>query len=367
MSEHAANRRANFFKGTMRDPEARTVPDAAEAHALSVVKTHIETQVISEGRVLSSAQLDRALAVAQRLIRALPRDQLQSIGSHSGLLKSITDQSLAVAPIADARSAAQARLDERNGAGMPAPLAALMGRRGAEGADRSPSSARFAEMDDARMTKTMQEARGEAMRLGMPWALNNPELLKLGSGAIKTLHDAGVRRETFERMTGDRVGIRAETAVHFAAWSKRQALTPEQTNRLMDSTSNLHESLTRELPADERRRVQRDLDQALSRYVTGPNTPEARRELEEQRMRHARTEQQREQVRANTRELEAVAQQTHAKVVKADTAVVKTEAGVAANQGDLDDPPAKKPDGQPPATGIAAPVKPATAKQPAPK
>ena len=78
MLERAEHRRANFFRGTMRDPDAHTVPDALEAQALATVATSIEAQALAEGRVLDGFRKNHALAVAQRLLRSLPREQLQS-------------------------------------------------------------------------------------------------------------------------------------------------------------------------------------------------------------------------------------------------------------------------------------------------
>lgn len=229
-------------------------------------------------------------------------------------------------------AAAQALLGER------ASIIAGRLREGSDRGERTASGARFDAMGDS-VAKRMDDARSLAVTLGMGWAVNNPDLLRLGPGAIKTLHEAGVRRETFERMVSERVGIRAETAVHFAAWARRHHLTPEQTNRLADSTSDLHESLSAGHPPEERRRIQRELDQAFDRYTRGPDTPEARRALEEERMRHARTEQQREQIRANARELEAAHRDHGAAAVGRDASLSNArlaENRTAAKVDDLD-------------------------------
>ena len=330
----ADRRRANFYRGTMRDPDANAITKDQVANAIVSIMTADST----------GGQIDMALAstIAGQVLPSVIKqfagmapEQLSSQPAFRSMLQ------LYISPSAtDDRTAAQKRLQAANvtsadfaaasraaDTGLASPL---LGRRGADGTERAASGARYDGMGSERLSpvdlQNMASARSAAISLGMPWALNNPELLKLGPSAIKTLHEAGVRRETFERMTSDRVGIRAETAVNFAGWANREKLTPEQTNRLMDRTSDLHESLTRDLPTDERRKVQRELDQALNKYVTGPNTPEARRELEEQRMRHAKTEQQREQVRANTRELEAATQRQSAALVRADAKVEKTAA-----------------------------------------
>lgn len=323
----AQRRRSNFFRDTPRDPEASTTHEALEAQALALVRASLEADALDNRRDLRPADMDRMLSAAKGKLRGMSERELRGISASSAVLKTLTDYSLSAAPVADPRLQAALALDvgRDNPAGADGSngLTARLLRADLERAERIASSARYDGMGGERLSQSdlqnMASARAAALSYGMPWALDNPELLKLGAGAIKTLHEAGVRRETFERMTSDRVGIRAETAVNFAGWAKRHALTPEQTNRLMDSTSDLHENLTRALSLDERRKAQQDLDRALDKFVKGPNTPEARRALEEERMRHARTEQQREQVRANTRELEQVVQQTQAKAVKAET------------------------------------------------
>ncbi|MEQ1615882.1 MAG: hypothetical protein ABL904_24255 [Hyphomicrobiaceae bacterium] len=375
MSDRGAQRKANFFKGTMRDPDAHTTPDAAIDDALIVVGASIDAQAKVDGHDLSTVQRQRALSVAQRLLRALPRDQLQNISAHSGLLKSITDQSLAVAPITDPRAAAQARLDERGqGVGTGDPATALLGRRGLDGMGTS-SFARLTELGGAtstEMARTIEQARSEAFRLGMPWAANNPELLRLGAGAIKTLHEAGVQKERFERMTGDKVGFRAATAVEIAAYAKRHNLTPEQTNALYDKINNGVEIIS-----GGNKGVQRELDEATRRYVTGPDSPEARKALEDAYTKHAKTpEAQRAAVEVPKAIVEA-SRQTQAdiaarnadiaarntKVELADAKIVKTEVAAAANSAGLDDPPVKKTEGQPAAP--IAPVATTAAKPPA--
>lgn len=370
-TDDADRRRANFYGGTMRDPDANAITKDQVAHAI----VSIMTADSAGGQIdtaLASTIAGQVLPSVIKQFAGMAPEQLSSQPAFRSMLQ------LYIAPSStDERTAAQKRLQTANvtsadfaaasraaDTGLAPPL---LGRRGADSG--SPSSfARTAEMGgtvSAETARMMDQARGEAMRLGMPWALNNPELLKLGAGAIKTLHEAGVRRETFERMTSDRVGIRAETAVNFAGWAKREKLTPEQTNRLMDRTSDLHESLTRDLPVDERRKVQRDLDQSLNKFLTGANTPEARRELEEQRMKHARTEGQREQIRANTKELATATQRHSTAAAQAAAADAKNDDLIAGlNEPQPPKADAPKVDAKEVAVKATAP---AASKAPAPK
>lgn len=219
--------------------------------------------------------------------------------------------------------------------------------------------------------RNMAAARAMASELGMPWAANNPELLKLGPAAIKTLHEAGVQRERFERMTGDKVGFRASTAVAIAAFAKRHNLTPEETNQLYDKISN-----GAEIVSGGNRAIQRELDQATNAYVTGADTPEARDKLRQAWDKHADTPEKKAAAAQATQAVIDAANQTRAKEAKAE---VKEQAAVAKKTeglGDLEGPPpadtkkdATVPPAAPaPATSGSLPAKAAPpAKPPAPK
>jgi len=235
--------------------------------------------------------------------------------------------------------------------------------------------------------RDMAAARTLATQLGMPWAANHPDLLKLGPAAIKALHDVGVQRERFERMTGDKVGFKAETAVAIARFAKRHNLTPEQTNRLYDDVSK-----GAEIVSGGDKHIQRELDQATREFANGPNTPEAREKLQKAWGRHAKTPEQQAAAQQATQALiEAAKKTTELKTTATAeqnaTAAEKEKAATAAqdNMGGLDDdlpvPPAKKPDApaapqskrpdeppaNPPAAAAgAAPAKGAPPKGPAP-
>jgi len=124
-------------------------------------------------------------------------------------------------------------------------------------------------------------------------------------------------------MTGDRVGFRAATAVDIAAFARRHNLTPEQTNRLYDRISDGVEIIS-----GGNRTIQRELDEATRRYVTGPDTPEARRLLEEAYRRHAHTPEKREAARTTTRALTGEGQRNDADLRRADVAERRATAAV---------------------------------------
>jgi hypothetical protein len=316
----AIRRRANFLKSvTGERTERESLPDSHPLYLRALAQLSVAVQDIAVSRGLGNLRpgdMATLLDLAAGRLRGMPPAALAGLSPSSPALFDIANTTIAPFITQDAidrvkLQQARASLagtgislnDEQLARGIRSGLdaATLLAARGAAGD-------RYAGLGDAsRMStqeaQTIASARSLATELGMPWAANNMDLLRLGPSAIRSLHDAGVRRETFERMTSDRVGIRAETAVHFADWAKRHNLTPEQTNRLMNSTSDLHEALSAGRTPEERRRVQSDLNQSLDRFLQGPNTPEARRTLEDERMRHARTEHEREQIRQISREL----------------------------------------------------------------
>lgn len=366
----------------MRDPDANTITKDQVANAIVSIMTADST----------GGQIDMALAstIAGQVLPSVIKqfagmapEQLSSQPAFRSMLQ------LYIAPgSTDERIAAQKRLQAANvtSADFAAAIRAadaglgstLLGRRGADGTERAASGARYDGMGGERLSPTdlqnMASARSAAISLGMPWALNNPELLKLGAGAIKTLHEAGVQKERFERMVGDKVGFRAATAVDIAAFAKKHNLTPEQTNALFDKISNGVEIISGGNKA-----IQRELDEATRKYVTGPDTPEARKALEDTYKKHATTPEAQRAAVETPKAIIAAADQAKAdvaardeKLVKAEAKEVKEVAAAAVNSAGLDDPPAKS-DGQPgaPAQGATpsgtAPAAKAPAKPPAPK
>ena len=395
-AQHAAQRRAaNFFRDTGTDDRytALLAADKGRSDQLTdseraTAKPIIEAKV--EELAANLPTKAKALIVSAALQNPSLAHQMRSggIGFSSSIVQSAVQSAMSdvqAGKITEANIHAR-RTDPdaaETGAGFPGrrhgviPTAFEVMDR--EMRRRTASSSRFdilagGEQLSHSDLQNMASARAAAVSLGMPWALNNPELLKLGEGAIKTLHDAGVQKERFERMTGDKVGFRAATAVDIAAFAKRHNLTPDQTNRLYDKINDGVEIISGGDKA-----IQRELDVATDRYVTGSDTPEARKALEEAYHRHADTPEKREAADRTTKALEEAAQQTQAKVLKADEKDVKAEEKVvkkAAAIATNDDVIAGLNDPQPPQTDPPKPVATATAakapvtsapKVPAPK
>ena len=234
--------------------------------------------------------------------------------------------------------------------------------------DRYASGGRYGELGAGELSQSdlqnMAAARATAQDLGMAWALNNPELLKLGPGAIKTLHEAGVERGRFERMTGKSVGFDASTAVEIAAFARRHNLTPEQTNKLYDKISDGVEVIS-----GGNKTIQGELRDATRAYVTGSDTPETRRALEEAYYKPADTPEKREAAERTIRALEEAARQTHEREAKADAKTAAAGASEAREDGgfaELNNPQGKAEAAPKASTTVGTPPKQAP-KAPAPK
>lgn len=338
----AQRRYENFFRGTGRDRDPQIAYDSLESQALNIVRESIVAHALSMRRTLSPADLDRMLSAAQSQLRGMSPEDLRGISPSSAVLKTITDASFAAAPVADPQTraaliAATAN-DPAAGTEPGNTYAARMLRLDIERAQRAASSNRYEGMSGSdRLSQgdlqNIAAARSLARDLGMSWAANNQELLRLGPSAIKTLHEAGVQRERFERMTGGRVGFRAGTAVDIAAFAKRHNLTPEQTNGLYDRINNGVETIS-----GGNRAIQRELDEATRRYVTTPDSPESRRALEDAYRRHADTPEKRRAAEDVTRALIAPTRQRDAAAIANLRTEERTEADRQAALDGLDGP-----------------------------
>lgn len=326
----AQRRRANFFRDTTREPNADVALDALKEQALTLVRASLEADALDNRRDLRPDDLDRMLSVAKGKLRGMSERELRGISASSASLKTLTDYSLSAAPAVDPRSPAALALaaerDKLAGADGGNSIAARLLRADMERAERIASSARYDGMGGSERLshsdlQNMASARAAAMSLGMPWALNNPELLKLGAGAIKTLHEAGIQKERFERMTGAKVGFRAATAVDIAAFAKKHNLTPEQANQLFDKISNGVEIISGGNKA-----IQRELDEATRQYVTNPQAPDAKQKLEAAYLKHADTPEKKKAAETTTKALEEAAQRNATVVNKVEVKEVKAEA-----------------------------------------
>jgi hypothetical protein len=105
----------------------------------------------------------------------------------------------------------------------------LSGRDGIDG-----SSARFEGMGTQGFTQTQIQARDLAIKLGLGWATNNPDLLRLGPSAIQALADVHLQKESYERFKNG--GLSDKAIVGGARWAKRTGTNYNEFSKTYDAT-----------------------------------------------------------------------------------------------------------------------------------
>lgn len=84
------------------------------------------------------------------------------------------------------------------------------------------------------LTPIQKEAFKLANELGLGWAANNPDLLRLGPTAIRALADVNLQKESYDRF--HRGGLGARDIVEGARWSKRNNVDMNEASRAYEST-----------------------------------------------------------------------------------------------------------------------------------
>jgi hypothetical protein len=130
------------------------------------------------------------------------------------------------------------------------------------GRDGTDSGARFDGMGTQGFTQTQLQARDLATKLGMGWATNNPDLLRLGPSAIQALADVHLQKESYQRFKDG--GLSDKGIVGGARWAKRTGTDYNETSKAFDATQQA-------LPAAD----QKAHSQALEQYfrATGSEKP----------------------------------------------------------------------------------------------
>jgi hypothetical protein len=108
-------------------------------------------------------------------------------------------------------------------------FARLSGRDGTDG-----SGARFDGLALHGLTQTQVQARDLAAKLGMGWATNNPDLLRLGPSAIQALADVHLQKESYQRFKNG--GLSDKAIVGGARWAERTSTDYNETSRAFDAT-----------------------------------------------------------------------------------------------------------------------------------
>lgn len=421
--DDAHRRRANFFKGTIDPHPPQSVPprpqsmhvtvaydrpqrsepaidgpyrEALETEALSLVRKSLIEKAHSVGLAkIPDGDLDHMTAQAQATLRGLRTDQLAAISPSSPLLQSLTDRSFTAVMTTEAqqRAAQLAAADPSSALTRDGHLHQLarfaMLRDGVDGSGtRGASGERLAGIGGERLTpevmRIMESARHEAVRLGVPWAINQPDLLKLGPAAIKSIAQVQIDKQTYQRLQTDG-RFEAKDVVVLADYAKAKGITDARP--LANATADLVQRGKDEAEQLRIKQVTLDYMQAATAAAAKPNDPAAQQRLDQaaaqrreviapiaarspedykivQKQEDEMRMREQDRVTAATREATAVVEQTKTQAVESKVGVsgAKVEDGFA----DLAAPsPAASVKAETPQAKAAAPAEAKAAPAPA--
>lgn len=219
------------------------------------------------------------------------------------------------------------------------------------------SSARFTSLKESSNTEYLA-SRELARSLGMSWALDSPDLLRLGPNAIRTLHVVGYDKQVFDDMT-KRGKFKADQVVAIAGFAQRNNLTPEEAKEFAKSATDVSEGVGKLDPE-----MQRRFTDAMSDFAKSDNPKDWQRVekvMQEAEKRDPSLKGKHDDLRERVRKESAMTADEKAKAetkdVEADAKEAKAEVKVAAAEAKaafFDSEPATKSDAQVGATSKPA-------------
>jgi len=122
----------------------------------------------------------------------------------------------------------------------------------------------------------MAEMRKFAMKEGVPWVGNNPDLLRLGPAAIETIAETKLTQESFQRLKTE-AEFKAKDVVNLARFARDRKLDANQLSGEVVDTGKALE------PGNdpESRRRRGEFFGKIRDYFANPRDPRARRALAE--------------------------------------------------------------------------------------
>jgi hypothetical protein len=145
---------------------------------------------------------------------------------------------------------------------------------GGKASDSNASSARYDGMalgakGDWSSAAGQAYMRDYAMQHGLPWAANNPDLLRLGPSAIKALADVHLSQQSYDRVTKD-AAFRPQDVVTLAKFAKEKNV---DANAAATAISDVGKGLTPE--------EKEALRKGLLPYMSKPNDQKAQQRANE--------------------------------------------------------------------------------------
>lgn len=279
----AARRRANFVGGihtSTSDHDGSYQHLRAELGEENTNRliTNIGTLAMASGITASGVSLSDAV---KRIIGSLTpaeRSSIASGGAPPPRVQALLDSEIKAA---QQQQQAQRAASSQDGTGsleqheqQLARRAEMLRAAGIMNADRAGTLGSGRESIGERIL--MDSARAEAARLGMPWAADNADLLRLGPSAIKALADIQIHQQSYDRLTKE-AGVSASDAVTFARRLKKKGITDGNAAfNAVAAATNLGQT-----PAEKN-----EIFQAISDATPADASPDAKRRYEEVRRRY---------------------------------------------------------------------------------
>lgn len=193
------------------------------------------------------------------------------------------------------------------------------------------SSARFDGMGAQGYTQTQIQARDLAIKSGLTWAVNNPDLLRLGPAAIQALADVHLRQDSYERFKNG--GLSAKAIVAGARYAKKNHID-------YNEASKAHEEAQQSLPAADRK-VHSDAVTKFNESAGQPNAKPADEETAKKEFNESmdklkdRNPSAKQKIEHQQRILKTVKQEEHAATAKADANVTAADAKATVAKKDV--------------------------------
>jgi len=144
------------------------------------------------------------------------------------------------------------------------------------GRDSAGSGARYDGMGTQNLTQTQIQARDLAIKTGLSWAVNNPDLLRLGPSAIQALADVQFRQESYDGLK--RVGYSASDTVGLAKFAKKKNI---DANHLAQEIEQSNSDVARKPDGSIDKPILNQLRKIQTDYMDRPDDPAAQKKFDE--------------------------------------------------------------------------------------
>ena len=335
------------FVGRSASHEARSITEGEDGIRNLKATQAVEAAFLAQGFATPPADVSAIITNKVRsAIKDLPTSQVANMTPGSGVLSAAAtaavEQFIGMLNPAQ-REAAKVGVNSLDPSAMLKLNAALgqspdarFGRLADRDSGGPGSGARFDSMNATGLTQIQVQARDFALTHGLEWATHNPDLLRLGPGAMQALADVHLREDSFKRFKD--VGFSEKTIVNGARYAKRNHVDYNDASKAVEETQNkltppeqdVHRKATERLfncKPEEQESATKEYNEKMDGLKT--SHPEAKDSIErEQKILHTTKEKE----HAAEKKADTKVEKADAKAEKADTKVAEAKKDVATKQ-----------------------------------